>query len=167
MRKLLLVGALVLAAIAPALPAQARHFGSHNLTLQAEVPCMVVCSYWIDQGFTACETPFPPGSYDDFITPAFPALPAGGVGLLSFEIFPLLDWDSFVCANTPGKEELGRGANVIGELCDGILGPSDPSSTGCKEEVAIVAQPGKSYVLRGYNWQDLPTCPARYTFSAA
>lgn len=167
MRKVLLAAALALVVMAPALPASASHTaGAVHFSFSADVPCLVACSYWVDNGFTPCEAPFPPGSYEDKITTAAPTPPAGKLGLLTFEIFPTYDWDSFICANTPAREELASGAYAVGDPCDGILGPDDPTGTGCAESATIPTNPGRTYVLRAYNWQDGPLadCPASYVF---
>ena len=167
MRKTLLAAALALATVAPAIPAQAGHLGSgtEHFALTVDVPCLVVCSYWIDNGFTPCEHPFPPGSYEDKVTKSAPTPPTGRVGVVTYEMTPVLDWDSWICANNTDRTELGRGANIIGDPCDGILGPSDYSGTGCKETITIPTLPGQTYRLRGYNWQDGPIdCPAAYRF---
>lgn len=176
MRKLLL--GLVIASLAiGTAPVQAGHQLGHatNVTFEAPVPCMVYCAYWLDAAnidldgdgaedifFNACKAPFPEGSYDDVVVTA----PAGA-RLLRFEIFPALDYDSFVCskpASGNNGDLLASGAIAVGEACDGVLGPNDPSGTGCRELVNVEVSPGKKYVLRAYNWQDLPTVEGRYTF---
>lgn len=169
MRKILLAAVLAIATVAPAMPAQGSHqAGAVHFQFTASVPCLVVCSYWINNGFTPCEQPFPPGSYEDRVTTGAPTPGTGKLGLLTFEIFPVLDWDSFICANTAARTELGQGANNVGDPCDGILGPDDLSGTGCYESVTIPTQAGATYRLRGYNWQDGPiACPASYTFKFA
>jgi hypothetical protein len=168
MRKILLAAALAMATVAPAMPANANHkAGAVHWEFTASVPCLVVCSYWIDNGFTPCEAPFPPGSYEDRVSAAAPNPGAGKLGLLTFEIFPVLDWDSFVCANDSARTQLGQGANAVGDPCDGILGPNDLSGTGCYESVTIPVTQGTTYRLRGYNWQDGPiACPASYHFKS-
>lgn len=159
-------------------PAQANHpLGTwHDFTLgTAPVPCMVYCAYWLDTAntdvdgdgrediyFAACGAPFPEGSYADLVVTA----PANAQ-LLEFQIFPPLDWDAFICSKPAQGNNgalLGTGATAVGEPCDGIIGPDDPTGTGCPESIVITAVPGRQYVLRGYNWQDVPDIPARYRF---
>ena len=179
MRKLVL-GIVGLAMVAGLGPAGANHpLGQwHEFTLgPAPVPCMVYCAYWLDSAntdvdgdgtediyFAACGAPFPEGSYADLVVTA----PANA-RLLEFQISPPLDWDSFICSKpTQGNNGalLGSGAHAVGDTCDGIIGPDDPTGTGCSETVVISAVPGQRYVLRGYNWQDVPEIPARYRFRA-
>lgn len=168
MRKMLLVAALAFAVVSPAVPASATHkSGAVHWDFTASVPCLTVCSYWLDNGFTPCEAPFPPGSYEDKISAPAPTPSSGKVQVITFEIFPVLDWDSFICANNSAKTQLGQGANNVGDPCDGILGPNDLSGTGCYESATVPTTSGSTYVLRGYNWQDGPiACPAAYHFKA-
>jgi len=176
MRRLIL-SAIAAALVASLSPAQAGHTLGHwtDVSFNAAIPCQVYCAYWLEDAntdldgdgledvfFNACKAPFPDGSYDDVVVTA----PAGA-RLLTFQIFPLLDWDSFVCskpASGNNGDLLATGANAIGDACDGILGPGDLSGTGCVETVAVEAIPGRRYVLRAYNWQDLPDLSGRYQF---
>ena len=80
--------------------------------------------------------------------------PASTADFLVFEIFPVMDWDSLICGTN--GEEFANGANILGENCDNPVGQNNPVPAGCEEKIIIPVVPGKSYILRVYNWSDAP-----------
>ncbi|HVL33385.1 MAG TPA: hypothetical protein VM600_07375 [Actinomycetota bacterium] len=173
MRKVLLL-ALVCAFMIGAVPAQS-HGGSHNVTfpVAGTVPCGVpgggvdLCAYNIiaeTAGYKACENPFPPGSWIDKVTEAAPTPPSGKKVILVFESSPMLDWDTWICANTSARTQLAQGANIFGENCDNIVGPDNPLPIGCQEKAQAPATPGRTYILRAYNYSDIADLHGKYTW---
>lgn len=161
MKIALLCAALV--AMLFAVPAQAGEvLGTpHAVTFNAPVACSVVCAYWqgpAAAGFNECTNPFPEGSYDQ-LTVTAPL----GANLLKFEIFPVVDYDSFICRANNGVT-LATGANQGVDNCDNLFGPNNPVSIGCYEKSVTPVVPGTRYLLRVYNWSDATPTQAQYTF---
>jgi hypothetical protein len=129
---------------------------SQEGTFALAAPCAIACSYWVDNGFAPCTNDFPPGTYSEVLTPPAPAV--DGILVAAFEITPEVDWDSFACTY-PEREEIGRGANLLGGQCDLIIQPLFP--LGCREWVGWVATPGAQYTLLAYNWSDYAELPYR------
>ncbi len=141
------------------------------------VACTFTCPYWLDvlndgsTGFQACEQPVVAAgvvSHRDTVqgTPKN----AAGVfaNLVVYVITPEVDWDSFICAKpTSGNngEMLASGANNVGDPCDGLLGPGDPTGMGCLERSNIPVAPGDKYVFRAYNWSDNFDAPWNLTWN--
>ncbi|HVL33384.1 MAG TPA: hypothetical protein VM600_07370 [Actinomycetota bacterium] len=166
MRRFILAAAIV-GLLATNLPSANAHAGSHNVTFQGAIPCGAVCAYWDGPeaaGYKACENPFPPGSWVDIKTEAAPSPPSGKKVILVLEIFPQVDWDSYICANTSARTELARGTNILGENCDNLAGPDNPVPVGCQEKAQAPAVAGRTYILRAYNWSDAAPSPGKYTW---
>ncbi|HVL33386.1 MAG TPA: hypothetical protein VM600_07380 [Actinomycetota bacterium] len=171
MRKFLIVS-MVVAALAGMTPAANGHAGSHNVSfpVAGTVPCGLAadtCAYNTPgraAGYKACENPFPPSSWVDKITEAAPTPPSGKKVILVFESSPQLDWDTWICANTSAKTQLAQGANVLGENCDNIAGPDNPIPVGCQEKAQAPATPGRTYILRAYNYSDVTDLHGKYTW---
>jgi hypothetical protein len=148
----------ILATLLFAAPAGA-HTGPGATSVQWEaLPCAVACSYWIDNGFTPCSQPFPPGTYDDVLTVPAPARDAGKIVVLQASIDPTIDWDLFLCS--PGGDEkayaCGGGAecSTAGPVC----------YYGCHEDVSAPVAAGEQMVLRAYNWSDAFPATGAYWF---
>lgn len=192
MRKLIF-GLVVLGVVATlGAPAQGNHInGWHNQTWTAGVPCAVACPYWLDTAnididgngkedvfFQACANPdgtadmlgaapgvpYTEGTvFDDVIVGPAPT----NTKLLEVELFPVVDFDGFICAlNANGTvgAELAILANVLGENCDNLIGPNNPVPVGCQEKGNIEAAANKKYVIRVYNWSDGATTTGRWRF---
>lgn len=132
-----------------------------TFTVGPATPCAVVCAYWdapTALGYEPCEHPFPEGSYADITVTAPP-----GSNILKLEIFPDVDWDSFICAANNGRL-LARGVNLLSDNCNNIFGPNNPFPIGCYEKAVTPATPGTEYLLRFYNWSDPSVLPGQYTF---
>lgn len=157
------IGLLAAGALFMAAPAQSHVIsssGGGTFTFQGAAPCAVACSYWVDQGFTPCETPFPPGAYLDKTTNGAPAPAAGKtVTVLEGTLDSTVDWDSFLCASVAGAE-LAQGANILGEPCDNLLGSNSLAPVGCHEDLSTPRTTGQTTVFRAYNWSDVGPAPA-------
>lgn len=175
MRRLVLgltiMAVLVTGLFGIAAPASAHLNHRHGVTFnKAVLSCAVSCAYWTDAAnadidgngepdiyFQACDAPFPTGAYEDKTVAV--ATYGGGAPvnatLFLFAIYPLSDWDSFICEPGTG-EELAIGANILGELCDNLLGQNSPVPFGCREFSLIKVKPTDSLILRVYNWSDIP-----------
>ncbi|HVL33387.1 MAG TPA: hypothetical protein VM600_07385 [Actinomycetota bacterium] len=172
MRKLL-VSFAVATMVLGVLPAQS-HVASHNLVfpIAGTVGCgqaiaWDICAYnppASTLGYKACENPFPPNSWVDKITEPAPTPPSGKKVILVFEATPMIDWDTFICANTSARTQLAQGANILGENCDNILGPDNPVPVGCAEKSQAPATPGRTYILRAYNYSDIADLHGKYTW---
>lgn len=167
MRRVLLATATLAALLVAQSPAGATS-GDHPISFSGAVPCGAVCAYWPPgdlAGFEACTNPFPPGSFQDILTESAPSR-AGKKTILVLEIFPQVDWDSFICSMGSGGSHngplLSKGANELPGDCDNLVGPSNPVSVGCKEVAQAPAVAGQKYVLRAYNWSDALPCPGKY-----
>lgn len=138
--------------------------GASEVTFEA-LPCAVACAYWLDNGFEACERPFPPGSYADHLTAPAPAPPEGKrVVVLEATIDPKVDWDLFLCESEPPHRGYPRG-HILGEPCDNLLGSNNLVPVGCHEDYSAPLKVGQTVILRAYNWSDpLPTT-GRYWFT--
>ena len=154
MRRTLLTVTMMLAIAAPA-QARVEWGASHHVSYFGAVPCATVCAYWIDNGFTPCEAPFPPGAYIDRITVPAPAA-SGRAIVLAGEFRSPIDWDFFACENTDERTEIAQGANFVGDPCYPLIPlPQEAGMpTGCQEALSAVVAPGSTTVLRGYNWSD-------------
>lgn len=192
MRKTVLgVAALGLAATF-AIPAQADHAVNrwHPLTFTAGVPCAFACPYWLDDAntdidgngqedifFATCANPggtndilgdapglpYEDGTvFQDFVTHRAPST----AQVLIFEIFPNVDFDSFICSQN-GEQELAVGANELGQNCDNIIGPQNPVPVACTERASITVASNQRYRLRVYNWSDAVTVAGQYCYSTA
>ena len=164
MRKTL-IGLVALSAFALAVPATAHtgpNMSSHTFT--GAIPCATVCSYWVDNGFTPCEAPFPPGAFLDRLTGAAPTPPSGKVAILEATLDSQIDWDSFLCANTTAREELAQGANILGNPCDNILGPNNLVPVGCHEDMSTPVVGGQRVIIRAYNWSDVGPAQAKWWY---
>lgn len=150
-----LIGLVAFGAFALAVPATA-HTGSGmtNYTFTGAVPCAVACSYWVDNGFTPCEAPFPPGAYLDKTTPGAPTPGAGKIAVLEATLDVDIDWDSFLCAKTAAATELAQGANILGDPCDNVLGANNLAPIGCHEDMSTPVTAGQQVTFRAYNWSD-------------
>src|SRR5688572_6467037 len=124
MKKMIL--GMTLVALALSLqPASAKTLTRRSVTFEAAVPCTTLCAYNVDWRFVddeavaetkgtqagpvyktapvrgpfrstspqACSNPFPAGSYDDVVVTA----PRYSRTLV-FQIYPSVDWDSFICS---------------------------------------------------------------------
>jgi hypothetical protein len=161
------IGLLAASALFMAAPAQSHPVPANGgtYTFQGAAPCAVVCSYWVDQGFTPCENPFPPGSFLDKVTNAAPTPPTGKIIVLEATLDSTLDWDSFMCANNATKTELAQGANILGEPCDNLLGPNNAAPVGCHEDMSTPITAGGTVILRAYNWSDAGPAIAKWGFT--
>ena len=159
--------AMVAAAVAVALlaaPAQAHtRAGATEVVFSGAVPCSVVCSYWIDNGFTPCEVPFPPGSYIDHITAPAPTPAPGKVVVLEATLDSEIDWDLFLCSNTTPPRETGK-VTPVQPPCDNRLGQNHVVPIGCHEDHSTPMVAGQTVILRAYNWSDALPATGRYWF---
>lgn len=165
MRKTI-IGLVAIGAFALAVPASA-HVGANpqSHTFAGAVPCAVACSYWVEQGFTPCEAPFPPGAYLDRTTNAAPTPPAGKIVVLEATLDSGVDWDSFLCANNAAKTELAQGANILGEPCDNVLGSNNLAPVGCHEDMSTPVTAGQTVIFRAYNWSDAGPATGKWWFT--
>lgn len=124
-----------------------------GVTPDGALPCTVVCSYWIDNGFTPCENPFPPGSYLERVTAPAPAAPTGKVAVLEVTLDVEIDWDMFLCTS-PGRIEL-PGDDILGEPCDNLLGENNVVPIGCHENASAPVASGRQILIVVYNWSDV------------
>lgn len=154
-----LIGLAAISAFALALPASAHNATPDSVNKQTHtftgaVPCAVACSYWVNNGFTPCEAPFPPGAFLDKKTSAAPAPGVGKIAVLEGTLDMQLDWDSFFCADTTARTELAQGANILGDPCDNILGGGSLAPVGCHEDLSTPVVGGQTVIFRAYNWSD-------------
>jgi hypothetical protein len=143
-----------------ALAATAHDFGP-------SVPCAVACSYWLasnlgeDQNEAACAaTPGGiPGSWQD-VAVTVPATVDGSVPVeLAYWMRPALDSDVYLCRATPdakGHRFVALGAYGVSEC--------QAEAAWCTDTFAAPVAPGESYVIRVYNWSDVPTVNGTYGF---
>ena len=87
--RVVVIGAVVLAALSvgPAMGHPVGQGGS-RLVFEAAVPCGVACPQFLPGAGTACSTPFPPGSFDSFVSAPAPTPPPGMVVILEATIDP-------------------------------------------------------------------------------
>lgn len=138
-------------------------------TFEAPTPCAFACPYWNqtrsqEQDYEATCAPepdAPPGSWDDISV----TVPAGTTDAVPthmlFHIEPALDFDAWVCRETSdssGRYFVQHAANPVGAPCPTAV------NFGCFENATVRVQPGDKFVLRVYNWSDLPTTPGGYSF---
>lgn len=157
--------ALVIAvALFAALPANAHTASGKAVVWKDAIPCAwsLYCGSW-QEDFTACETPFPPGSYVDVVTDAAPAAPPGKITILRVVLYSEVDWDLFICASPRGVE-LAQGSTHLGEPCDTLLGPNTSTFFGCHEDASIPRSAGQTSILRAYNWLDVFPAQGRYWY---
>lgn len=131
------------------------------------LPCAVACSYWINNGFTPCSNPFPPGSFDDVRTAPAPEREEGKVIVLEATLDPVVDWDLFLCVGNPPTDQTcttGECVTIIGEPCDTPLGPNHIVPAGCHEDASTPVSPGQTVILRAYNWSDPLPATGSYWF---
>jgi hypothetical protein len=170
MRKTFVIGTVIVSlfAFAPS-HAKTRTVSKKSIVFNAPVACTTLCAHNLDglssefTGFageadptdtavSTCGDPFPTGGYADHVVKA-----PKGANTLVFTIRPQVDWDSYICS-VPAKgkksQVLGSGANTVGADC----------LHGCVETISIRVRPGRSYILRAYNWSDPAPCPAQYRF---
>lgn len=164
--------ALCIAVVLGAATLPARADEPQSFLFAGAVPCGFACPNWpLTQellGYSPCENPGPPGSWADVVVTA-PQPPAGKQDvILRLEIFPTIDWDSWICAYNPagpGGAELSAGQHRVGTPCRSVLGKDTLVPIGCTEEATIGVTPGTKYVLRAYSFSDPTPCPARYTWN--
>lgn len=146
--------------------------GTEEVTLEAPVPCSIVCPYW-NQTMTATEEyeascapspDSPPGSWAD-IEVTVPGSVDGRIPThLAFTLEPGVDWDSFLCRKQPdasGRYFVRHDANPMGAPCP-VAGIA-----GCIEAVSTRVTPGEAFVLRAYNWSDVSSVKASYSYKLA
>lgn len=138
--------------------------GATDVTYEA-LPCAVACAYWVNNGFTPCEVPFPPGSYDDVLTTPAPTAPPGRIIILEATIYPKIDYDLFACDSAPPYTQLSQGLQDWGAPCDGgPLREDDFLPLACHEDMSLPLMAGKQVILRAYNWSDVFPAPGQYRF---
>lgn len=166
MRAAVVSFALMLAA-APT-PAGAHTYPGATPVEWEALPCAVACSYWVDNGYTPCAHPFPPGSFDDVLTAPAPGAP-GSVTVLEAVIDPAVDWDLFICVGDPPTDQAcpagGECSSILGEPCDNPLGANHVAPVACHEDVSIPIAMGERVTLRAYNWSDPLPVSGRYWFT--
>lgn len=141
-------------------PAQAhRGADATAVSFAGAVPCALVCAYWVDMGFSACEKPFPPGSYVDHLTTAAPSRDPGKIVVLEATLDSEIDWDGFLCADEVGNRELAQLTSYFGP-CESPLGPW----AGCHEDGSTPVVPGQRVIFRAYNWSDAPPATGHFWF---
>lgn len=140
--------------------------GATEVVFSGALPCTVVCSYWIDNGFTPCEAPFPRGSYIDHITAPAPTPPPTKVVALEATLDMEIDWDMFLCSNTTPPREIETGIGTpVQPPCDNRLGPNNVIPIGCHEDHSTPVVAGQTVILRAYNWSDPLDATGRYSFT--
>lgn len=154
--KALLTGLVVLSL---AMPASAHQIQGTEVIFDAAIPCTIACSYWIDNGFTPCEAPFPPGSYVDRLTTEAPSA-AGKITVLDATLDPEIDWDMFFCRNDETRAELSPGACIcLPAECQHEVGWI---TFGCHEDISAPVVHGQTVIMRAYNWFDVVPAMGRY-----
>lgn len=163
------IGLLAAGALFMSAPAQAHDpfspAGGGTYIFQGAAPCAVGCSYWVNQGFTPCENPFPPGAYQDKVTNGAPPPAADKtVTILDAHMDATIDWDSFFCESGGLHAELAQGANILGEPCDNIAGENSLAPVGCHEQLSTPRKLGQTTIFRAYNWSDVGPAPASWHY---
>jgi hypothetical protein len=157
--KAVVAGLLVLSFAAPA---NAHQITGTEVTFDGAIPCSVACAYWVENGFSPCEQPFPPGSYVDHITSPAPSL-AGKKTFIQATLDPEIDWDMFFCRNDATRAELDPG------MC-ACLPPECQTEVayvvgfGCHEDFFHPLVAGQTTIFRAYNWSDAAPAIGRYNF---
>ena len=142
-------------------PAASKTIKAGSMTFEAPIPCTVVCAYWLDIAngvvpgvkFAECPAPFPSGSYADKVLTA-----PSKARFLTLKLYPTADWDMFLCS----KPKSGNNGRLLKEGANDVAGDCQ---VGCVETIKYSVKPGTKYVVRAYNWSDVPTVKGRYTFS--
>lgn len=141
-----------------------RTAGPCEFTQSAPLPCTVACSYWDAggaAGYDECN-PFPEGSYDMTKIEIF------GTAPVQIEAQSPIDYDSFICSNTPVKVLIQTMANNVGDPCEGVAG-NNQVAIGCLETGSITldaleAEQGAGnpyFWLISYNWSDNGQLPVK------
>lgn len=156
MRSIAVLLAVASLAVAPGARAHTVGGGGGEHEYFGAIPCAVACSYWVGNGFTPCERPFPPGSYLDHITNPAPAPPPGRhIIILEATLDAEVDWDLFLCRSSPPYTELLVGTGQLyEEPCDNRVGDNSPLPIGCHEDFSAVLVAGQTVIMRAYNWSD-------------
>lgn len=172
-----------------------------EVTFTAPVPCGAVCAYWVEGNCVGCnpdgtarktaesaghrgpifnpagvvdtcDKPFPPGSFDTLQV----GTPPPGAEGLDFKLFPLSDWDTFICAyRGPNADEfradptdtqvrwrvVAQGAHAADDPCANSTGV-DALPIGCFEHATAAVSQGTRYMLIAYNWSDIPTADGQW-----
>lgn len=166
--------AIVAAAVSVMLfaaPASAHvNAGATRVTFGVTVPCAIACAYWVDNGFTPCENPFPPGSYDDRVTAAAPAVPEGKILILEATLDAEIDQDLFLCADNATRLELAQGWSCGNSLSSYSCVPApcdDPTGIRCyrHEHASTPIRPDQRVIMRAYNWSDPSSATGHYWFT--
>lgn len=153
----------IMLALSIGAPASAHELNGTDVTFDGAIPCAVACSYWIENGFTPCEAPFPPGSYVDHLTSPAPAAPAGKIIVFEATLDPEIDWDSFFCANNAARTELPYGACLcLPPPCDVVV--AGMGVAGCHEDFSYPFVAGQQVIFRAYNWSDALPARGEYGF---
>lgn len=133
--------------------------GGGRFTFTPRNPCHVQCPYWNQQrtreqkNEDACapDPDAPEGSWEDLRIDVPTTLGNKVPASLTFSMDPKNDHDVWFCRVEPedGKYLVTYAANSATEVCDNML------PLGCEERFTAPVQPGKSYVIRVYNWSDV------------
>ena len=156
-----LAAALLTVVTMLAMPAQAHQIEGTEVVFDGAIPCSVVCAYWIDNGFRACEVPFPPGSYVDHVTAPAPSAP-GKVVVLQTTLDPVIDWDSWLCTNDEVRTQISEPGTILGEPCDDLL---RLVPIACHEDISVPVMAEQTVIFRAYNWSDAFPAIGRYGFT--
>lgn len=158
-------GLLIVALAMLAAPAQAHSGrGATRVVFSGALPCAIVCSYWVDNGFAACENPFPPGSYVDHVTVPAPAPQPTKVMVLEATLDQQVDWDHFLCSAPAPSRELASGADILGEPCDYHYPPYSLCVADVHEDSSTPVVEGQRVIFRAYNWVDALDARGQYWF---
>lgn len=156
----------------------AQSADSFDVEFGPAFPCFTLCPYWVTTaslGFSVCENPAPPASYADVVTFPAPTSPQDADVYLVVETNSHVDWDLWICGllanGSHNGPELAQGANIAGQLCSWSPSiPPNPTgihgsiSFGCRETARLKADAGRRYVVRAYNWIDVPYLAGRYSW---
>jgi len=195
MRKILVTAVTLALALSFAAPARGVAVNQwQNITFTSVAGCANACPYWLDNAnqdldgngkedvfFQSCSNPdgtadaladVPgapyqnPAMYDDIVVGPAPT----GSRLLEVELDPQVDWDGFICQWRTGDvagAELAILANIVLENCNNVVGNDNPVPIACIETGSIEAVVNGRYIIRAYNFHDLPTMTGRYRFRSA
>lgn len=146
--------------------------GGGTLRFSPSEPCHVRCPYWNqertnEQKYEDACAPTPAsneGSWDDHRIDV-PATINGKVPYaLGFTMDPKVDHDVWFCRVEPdanGKYLVTYSANPTTKPCDHGV-----PLVGCSETFQASVEPGKSYIIRVYNWSDPEPVDGSYWFLA-
>lgn len=148
-------------------PAHAHSRANATRFTWEATPCAAACAPWVGNGFSPCASPFPPGGYADVITSPAPPLPAGkNVWVLEVTLDQFGRWEPYIC-DAETRAELANGTHAIDEPCQFWGGPMPPlDQLDCHLDMSTPAAPGRTYVLRAYNFASAEPAIGRYWYLA-